>query len=256
MRQIMTLIDQERHQYERHPAVQFLRDANISPAFRLAYAPYCCHWIMTFADINNYVLRDEHSTDPYQQMVNRHADEDGQHWHWYLEDLERLHWNPHCTFTDAVRFLWHEQGRYAREMGYCIIGYAMHADPLLRLVLIETLEAMGQVWFSSTLQASQAWQNGPELVYFGPHHEAREMGHTMGTDSEDIQGIELPAALRPLAEEIVHVLFAKMAAFKTEVIEHVRRFIAADTYPDFVTQRLPHTVPPAVRYAEAQLVAR
>jgi hypothetical protein len=167
-------------------------------------------------------------------MVNRHADEDGQHWRWYLEDLARLHLNPQATFTEVVRFLWHEQSRYAREMGYCMIGYAMHAEPLLRLVLIETLEAMGQVWFSSTLQASQAWRNGPRLVYFGPHHEAREVGHTMGTDVDDIRRITLPAALRPVAEEMVRTLFAKMAAFKTEVIEHVKRFTAADIYPDFI----------------------
>jgi len=99
MRQIMTLIAQERHTYAQHPVVQFLRDATVPPAFRLAYAPYCCHWIMTFADINNSVLRDDQATDPYQQIVNRHAAEDGQHWRWYLEDLERLHLNPHTTFT-------------------------------------------------------------------------------------------------------------------------------------------------------------
>ena len=238
MQQIMVLIEQERQEFEQHPLMRFLRDGNIPPEERLAYAPYICHFAMTFGDINRYVLRDEQSTDRYQQIVNRHTEEDDHHWCWFLNDLEMLGLNPSSAFTDVMRFIWGEQGRHAREVGYSIIGYALRAAPVLRLVIVEALEATGNVWLTSTVHPCRALRDKYKLMYFDDYHLARETGHAIGTDREEVLSIQVPANLRPLAEEVVKVVFEKFAAFCTEVFEHTQTFVRSDAYPHFLKNRI------------------
>ena len=50
MQAILQLIAQERCQFEAHPFFQFLRNDCIAPETRMAYVPYCCHFVLTFAD--------------------------------------------------------------------------------------------------------------------------------------------------------------------------------------------------------------
>jgi hypothetical protein len=219
MQAILQLIAQERCQFEAHPFFQFLRNEYIAPETRMAYAPYCCHFVLTFADINKYILRDDGATDRYQQLVNRHTREDDAHWLWYLHDIERLGCNQIGSFTETLRFVWGDAGSRAREAGYCVIGYGLRAEPLLRLVLVEALEATAQVWLTSTVPLATALPNGHALLYFGSHHLDCENGHN--TDADEVSAIVLPPTLRPMAEEAVRAIFSKMAAFCSEMLERV-----------------------------------
>lgn len=222
MQQMLELIRREREAYERHPFILYLRDASIPAEQRLAYAPFAAHFVMTFADINRFMFRDPDSSDPYQAMVNRHSDEDAVHWRWFLNDLEVLGWNPQMSFTDALRFLWREEGRHTREIGYWMAFYAMQPSPLLRLVIIEISEAMGNVWLSASLAATRDSEQYRKLVYFADHHMQRETGHAIGSDSAELTRIVLPPEVRATGEEAARVLFQKMSEFNSEILAHAR----------------------------------
>jgi hypothetical protein len=218
MRGLYPIIEARRDRYSEHPFIRFLRDTTLSPERRLSYAPFCAHWVLTFAEINRRFLRDPHSDDPWQAIVNRHAEEDAKHWSWFLRDLKTLGYDTPCTFVDALRFVWSDEGWHTREMGYYTIGVARDADPRLRVAIVETLESMGNVWLEATLVAAREHPAADRLVYFGTHHLERETGHAIGTSTAAVEALELPESLRATAESAVHGLYDRMERFNEEIL--------------------------------------
>jgi hypothetical protein len=222
MRGLYPIIEERRQRYAEHSFIRFLREDGISPQQRLSYAPFVAHWVLTFAEINRVFLRDEDSHERYQHIVNRHAEEDARHWSWFLRDLETLGYDVPCTLVEALRFVWSDAGWHTREMGYYTIGVARDADPRLRLAIVETLESMGNVWLEATLVAAREHPAADSLVYFGEHHLERETGHAIGSSADEVDALELPAAMRPLAESVVHGLYDRMERFNDEILNRAR----------------------------------
>jgi hypothetical protein len=234
MERIIKVIEQRREQYKQHPFIQGLLDRTIPSSHRLAYAPFACHFIMTFSEINKYFLRDENNANFCQTIVNKHTEEDARHWEWFLTDLDTLGWNPQCKFTDSLRFIWNGLGRYTREMGYWTISVARDSSPELRLVMIEALEAMGNVWLSSTVEAARNHPLYDQLIYFGKYHLERETGHAIGSNQNDLHSMVLGDDIRIKAEEIVHGLFQRMEDFNSEILQRSQRVLAKGTFKEFI----------------------
>ncbi|MEL6459738.1 MAG: hypothetical protein AAFQ91_16025, partial [Cyanobacteria bacterium J06621_15] len=114
MKEVLELIEQKRKEYAQLPLMKFLVDENIDPLERLSWAPCFAPFAMTFKDVNAHVFRKEPADSPLQKMINKHSYEDGRHWRWYLEDLEKLEFNNSLRFTDALRFLWGEETQKTR----------------------------------------------------------------------------------------------------------------------------------------------
>lgn len=51
-------------------------------------------FILSFGDLNRFVLRVEPTDDPCQEMINKHTYEDDHHWPWYLEDARSAKCSP------------------------------------------------------------------------------------------------------------------------------------------------------------------
>ena len=233
MQAIFDHIDRRRRAYEQHPFIQFLRDDKIPAQQRLAYAPYASHFVLTFGELNRRYLVDEAAT-PQQEMVNRHAEEDATHFPWFLHDLEVLGFDVPCRFTSALRFLWSDEGRHARELGHFVIAATHGASGLLRLVIVEALEALGNVWLTATVEAARSHPDRDRLVYFAQHHLDRETGHAIGTEVDAIQNTSLPESLRPRAIELVHGICERTEAFSSEMLRRTREAATSDR-PDFLT---------------------
>jgi hypothetical protein len=226
------VIREEREKYEKHPWFAFLRDASVPADYRLAYAPFAAHFIMTFSDINRLMM-DGPADDPYTAIVKRHAREDATHWAWYLKDMETLGWNPETTFNDALRFVFRDEGRRTRELGYFMAAMIIPASPQLRYCLIEAIEAMGNAWLNATLVAARQSRHAKKLIYFGGHHLERETGHAIGSEAfqkETLQ-VTLDDAVRAKAIHDVRVLFSKMSDFNTEILEHSQALLRTGTPP-------------------------
>lgn len=235
MQQLRKVVAEERSNYENHPWLAFLRDASIPAEYRLAYAPYAVHFILTFADLNRLMIGDEPGGDPYTPIVSRHGQEDAQHWAWYLKDLETLGWNPMAPFAETVRFIWGPGLRRTRALGYQMAALLLPASPQLRYCLIEGIEAMGNAWLNATIVAAEDAAVAEKLVYFGAHHLSRETGHAIGSEDhqDTMSRVVLDPETRTRGIAGIRSLFAHMAAFNTELLEHSRAHLRSGVPPRF-----------------------
>ena len=103
MKAVMRELAQAKRHYSRLPLFEFLRCESIAPRDRLAFLPGIAPFILAFADLNRFVLRDETSQDPHQQLVNQRTREDDHHWPWYLEDLVKLGYDRGTHVTQVLR---------------------------------------------------------------------------------------------------------------------------------------------------------
>jgi len=219
---ILDVIQRRRSAFEQHPFIRFLRDEGIPSEQRLAYAPYASHFVLTFADFNREFLREDEPTTRQQEMVNHHADEDATHYAWFLHDLDVLGFNPKCRFTDALRFLWSDLGKHARAMGHFVIAATRDTSGPMRLVIIEALEAQGNVWLTATVQAVRSHPDKDKLRYFSQSHLDRETGHAIGSEVDEIHASVLPAELHARAEALVHGIFDRTEAFCDEILRRTQ----------------------------------
>src|SRR5688572_16410726 len=109
MRTVMKEIFQAKKRYAALPLFEFMRNESLSPRERLGFFPCMAPFILAFGDLNKYVMRDEASSDPHQQLVNAHTYEDDHHWPWYLEDLTALGFDRPTSMTQLLTFLYSDQ---------------------------------------------------------------------------------------------------------------------------------------------------
>jgi hypothetical protein len=198
MRRVIARLEQRIAEYSRLPLFDFLGDSSVDPRARLAFAPSVAHFVMSFADLYAFVLQIQPATDKYQELVNAHAQEDQEHWRWYLDDLEKLGFDPKVSFTNALRFIWSDATISTRTLTYrmCRLGYG--ASSLEKLTLVHVIEAAGKITVAGVSKAGTEYakQTGKKLVYLGHHHLATESDHTLEDVNvhQDIAAIQLPDA--------------------------------------------------------------
>jgi len=193
MDNVMKRIDDLKEQYKSHPLFLFLADPSIDPMHKFSFVPQIAFFIMSFGDLNKYVFRytDHPQTEmekKRQNIINQHTLEDDHHWQLFLEDVEKLGFNDNQhTFGSFLSFMWSEETQASRRLTYDLaqLSYAA-TDPVLRFVMIEAIEATGNVLFNlTTLVAEQLVPKVGELRYFGKYHLQLETGHLVasGTDT-------------------------------------------------------------------------
>jgi len=191
MKQVIERIEQRSAAFAQLPLFAFLRDHSIDPRKRLSFAPSVAHFVMSFADLYDFVLQVHPPGDAYQELVNAHAREDENHWRWFLDDLQKLGFDEKLSFSDALRFVWSDATSHTRALTYkmCRLGYG--ASSLEKLVLVHVIEAAGKVTVDgvSAVGVEYSKQAGKKLVYLGHHHLATESAHTI-EDAQVHRGIE------------------------------------------------------------------
>jgi hypothetical protein len=222
---ILTAIGERKREFARHPFFAFLQDESLAPRERLAFYPCMAHWIMSFADLNKYFLRDESSADPLQRRVNVYTHEDDDHWRLYLEDFRKLGFADLHTGPDWLGFLWGEETRANRMLSYRLAHLIMGATSAQRIAVIEAMEEAANVFFQLTLRLAERIQRetGMELRYLGHFHAELEAAHEGAGNHESLLGIELSEAETRRGVEMVAEVFALFDDWADEVL----RFAAA-----------------------------
>ena len=184
MKNILALIEEKQQAYSQLPFFQFLQDESIHPIKRLSFAPCAAPFIMSFADLNKYVLRQEPTNDKIQAILNQHSYEDDFHWQWFLEDLETLGFNCSLQLNDALRFLWSEETQTSRLLTHELYQYIAQSEPIEKLVALEAIEATSDVLVSVTKQVSDELKSiiNQEYKYFGDCHFDAENNHNAYSD--------------------------------------------------------------------------
>lgn len=238
MRKVMAAIFQHKKAYNKLPLFEFMRDEQRTPFERLSFYPCMAHFIMSFGDLNRYVMRQEPTQDPYQELVNAHTYEDDHHWPWYLEDFVKLGFDKYRQNSEDLRFLWGDEAAVNRVLMYRLSAMILNASSLHRLAIIEAIEETGNVLFDLTAQLANqiSAETGVELRYLGDHHFGKETGHAMGSDHKVLVSIELTEAQRAEMLQQVEQIFVWFAEWTDELLAYAK---ANPLNPEDVERRSP-----------------
>ncbi len=228
MQDVLTVIENNKKVFANLPLFNYMQNRSLHPRQRLAFAPCMSHFIMSFSDFNKYVFRvaEGNSNTKIQEMINEHTKEDESHSPWFLIDLEILSLNPNWSFAKTLDFIWGEETKITRLITYQIVGLTLQAEPIIKLIAIEALEAMGNVFFSVSSKVSSELQTitRRKYVYFGYSHLEVETGHAMGTsEAEDyFTGIELTESQRQEALDTVEKIFKIFSEWTYELLAYAQ----------------------------------
>lgn len=215
-----------------------MRDQTLSPRQRLAFYPCMAHFIMSFGDLNKFVLREERPGDPFQDMVNAHTAEDDHHWPWYLEDFTKLGFDAEMRGTDWMNFLWGDETKQNRILLARLTSLIKQTNSLERLVVIEAIEETGNVLFSTMLPLAVAVEQeiGQQLRYCGPFHFELESGHAVGADHRALVSVKLDESARARCRWMIDEVYAAFEGWTHELLRY------AQAHPLPVERALPAEV--------------
>ncbi|MEO1429892.1 MAG: hypothetical protein AAFV71_12665 [Cyanobacteria bacterium J06633_8] len=228
MKEVLAYIEKKQQVFSKLEFFEFLQDKSISPKQRLAFAPCFAPFVMGFGELNQYVWRDESSDDPLQAIINQHTHEDDGHWVWFLEDLDKLGFNKSLSFTDALKFIWSKELKISRQTFYEIYRCTSKATPINRLVAIEAVEAIADIFLSCTKKVSEDLKltSNLEYKYFGMHHYSIDTNHSMDSSEtvDLICNINLDVDAEKEALEIVDQMFEIFTNFVNVLVNNARKY--------------------------------
>jgi hypothetical protein len=224
MKHVLKKIMENKQTYSNLPLFQYMRDPSLTEEERLAFYPCMAHFILSFGDINKYMLREEPTTNAYQQRVNIHTYEDDHHWPWYLEDFTKLGFDYLCTPTSWMHYLWSDETRQNRILTYRLAALISGASAVERIAIIEAIEETGNVLFSNMLKLSKAIESrhGIELRYCGEFHFGLESGHSVGSDRIEIAEILLDESIQIRCLSIIDEVFALFESWTHELLSYAK----------------------------------
>ena len=210
--------------YAQLPFFDFLRDETVPARERLAFFPCMASFILSFGDLNRYVLRVEPTDDPHLKMINAHTYEDDHHWPWYLEDFVKLGHDAAQPPSATLRMQYSDATVQNRLLSHRLAHAIWGATPTVRLAIIEAIEETGNVLFALTtkLAAQVEREIGSELRYCGEFHFQLESGHAMNNDHAELAEIALDEATRREAMVQVDQVFDWFTAWTHELLAYAR----------------------------------
>lgn len=222
MQQVLRYIFNKKQAYAHLPLFERMRNGRLDPHERLAFYPCMAYFIMSFGDLNKFVLREERAADVYQEMVNVHTREDDHHWPWYLEDLTKLGFDAQTRSADFMRFLWGEETIQSRILTAGLTALIKGKTGIERLVIIEAIEETGNVLFSAMLPLAETLEKrlGTQLRYCGTYHFERESGHAVGADHAKLARIPLDAETRARYMALVDEVFSLFEPWTHELLRY------------------------------------
>lgn len=220
MKEIFDYISKKSAAFTQHPLFTFLGDTSVDPLERLKFVPSSVHFVMTFADLYHFALKEAKPRDRFEELANQHLSEEATHWKWFLADLSNLDLDPNIRFTDAVRFIWSERSAKTRSLAYEVCKLSAGLRSMHKLVLVQSIEATGRVALEAAVPAGReaAAKLGRNLVYFGAHHLETERAHTLEEDSvhRSLEEIAIDAATKAELIGIVDEVFRLFEDFVDE----------------------------------------
>lgn len=179
MKTLIQRLKERKSQLDQSNFHALLTDKNLSAQDRIAFAPHMLFFVMGFRDMLRS-LEVPNSTDPLQQIVNTHCEEDSTHWRWYLHDVQLL---ISRSLIDSKALdpenIWSEENWRIRNTVYETIRQCKDSKlPLMRLVVIQVLEATFDSFNDSICHPVGELNLHNELAYFGKMHLDAEEGHS------------------------------------------------------------------------------
>jgi len=228
---------------------------NVDPSKKTAlqrlkyFAPTISYFILSFKDVNDFVLPYENPKNSLEKSINTHAVEDATHYRLFIEDWEKLGGDslldpysnliPVPTSGDhriipsetamttktgfsntgqVMSFLWSDSAnRHNRKLlfEYTKLVNVAGADPAVRFAIIEAVEETGLVMFNITsnlVQEVLTSDKRTDYRYFGEYHLALETGHLVNQEeAPKAKPKETPLTVAHLTSSDADIPFKKLS---------------------------------------------
>lgn len=218
MNKVSSLVADGKRAFISHPFFSYLNNESVSIEHRLRFLPNIAHFVMSFSDINKYILPFSQPQNALEEAVNTHAKEDAEHWPWFLTDLRNTGANEAKDFTEHLAFLWSDKLKNSRKLTYKLIQYLTDQPAKMRLVVIEVMEATGNATFDTLARITL--NTTLSLEYCGNIHLSHETGHSIGSDDELIDTIAFSDKENKEARELIHNCFTAFEEFFDELLQN------------------------------------
>ncbi|MDY7022134.1 MAG: hypothetical protein SWJ54_12370, partial [Cyanobacteriota bacterium] len=226
MKSVLALIEKKKATFSQLPFYKFLRNDAIDPKQRLAFAPCFSFFVMGFRELNTHVFRDIPTQDKVQDLINQHTYEDDTHWIWFLEDLEKLGIDYSLRFSNSLRYLWSPENNCSRWVIYKLYRLTYQAHPIQKLVILEAIEAIADIFLGATAQVASALQeiSKEEYHYFSQHHFSVDTNHEMHSEEQEafIKNLEISVEFQDNIYEIVEQVFEIFTDFSSALLEYAQ----------------------------------
>lgn len=168
----------QKHLYQ-HPFFDKLDNIVESGTVQQAFAfiPYMEHFVYTFKDML-MEMSEKDTDDTLQKAINHHAEEDSEHWIWYIQDINVLEMDGVIKMLPRID-LWGDECAVGRdvvsEMSYICKNLR---NPYQKMLYIDCMEATYHVFIERFPKIVEYFGYNDKLEYFGNQHVEDEMGHT------------------------------------------------------------------------------
>jgi hypothetical protein len=225
LREVLARIESQAATFRGLPLYTFMADRTVPPELRLPHCYHIAHFLLSFSDLCRLVLQSKPTTDPIQEGINRNAEEDMDHWQWYLRDLVTLGLDREMRFSEALQIVWSRETEKSRLLTYRLCHLGIGASSLQKLVLLLCIEAPAVVGMESTTKVAREVTDriGTPLVYFGSHHLDAEEGHTLRAEDQQqsFREIRLDPETRQGLFRVVDQSFDAFTDFVNEIFEYL-----------------------------------
>ncbi|OTG79566.1 hypothetical protein B9T31_16895 [Acinetobacter sp. ANC 4558] len=223
MHNLELYINDKKKLFSEHHFFQKLYDPQIELSKKLEFLPYLAHFIMSFGDINKYVIPFRSPKDQYEKIINTHAEEDAHHWPWYIDDLKALGLDKNQSITQTLEFLWSEKLAPSRELSYKLISLLSNQSAIIRYIVIEVMEATGNVTFKVLKNITHTLN--PPLKFCGQLHLSHETGHTITEDENLFEKYTFSDQDRLNAQNIINECFDAFSYFMDQLNDNLNQLL-------------------------------
>ncbi|MFM9270175.1 hypothetical protein ACJ7V3_07915 [Halomonas elongata] len=203
-----------------HSFFDFLNDSSISVDKRISFLPYLSYFVMSFSDLNKYILPFENPKDDLEYAVNIHSSEDANHWQWLLNDIRSIGEDKKGLLTDHIKFLWSDDNKNGRLLTYKLMSLVYNKPAKMKLVAIEVMEATGNATFETLAHITK--DRSPALEYCGDIHLSQETGHAIGSGDELVDTISYSQKEMEEVRTIVDEGFMAFESFFSELEKNIK----------------------------------
>ncbi|MEH2236130.1 hypothetical protein [Nostoc sp.] len=228
MKKVFALIEKESAKFAQLPFFEFLGNKSIALIQRLSFAAYFALFIMGYGNLNKFVSLEEPKVNPIQYIFNKQIREQENHWIWFLKDLEDLDLNRFLNFTDSLKLNLSDQIVICRQIIYELYRLTFQVNPIYKLVAIESIESISNIFFSITAPVTQELKalTNREYPYFVNPHLLAENDHSVHSyeTKEFIGSMHLAEEICKQACELVNKIFELFTALVDMLVNFAEKY--------------------------------
>jgi len=149
-------------------------------------------WVLAFGDAMAWVRRTAGDSE-LDAMLCTHAEEDAEHWKWFIEDLETLAAQGVGlrSVGDALLRQWGPDTAAVRECAWVVHHLLRtHDDPVIRLGILEACEHGFEAFMDSMRPVIRGAGQYRALRYFGEVHDHAEAGHALHELADPFESVD------------------------------------------------------------------